>query len=167
MVVSTVCVYWCYIGDMSWVMRIQNHSHYQTSPLDFPLTDITTLFMPSLASRKEQQFGNFVSGHTRINSENLAESEYDVCISLGTSVTVSILCITSIIICVHQTPLHHFSYTKLQGTTSLTPSYKTIYIVTWCKRNSTLNIGLKKTDNYFLQLHFKLEWKFDSKVVFL
>ena len=97
MVVSTVCVYWCCIGDMSWVMRIQNHSHYQTSPLDFPLTDITTLFMPSLASRKEQQFGNFVSGHARINSENLAESEYDVCISLGISLTVSKLFIMSII----------------------------------------------------------------------
>jgi hypothetical protein len=67
------------------------------------------------------------------------------------------MCIMSIIICVHQMPLHHFSYTKLQGTTSLTPTYKTIYIVTLCKRNSTLNIGLKKTDNYFLQLHFKLE----------
>lgn len=150
MVVSTVRVYWCYIGDMSWVMRIQNHSHYQTSPLDFPLTDITTLFMPSLASRKEQQFGNFVSGHARINSENLAESEYDVCISLGISRTVSMLCIMSIIVCVHQTLLHqatrhHFSYTNF---------------VTWCKRSSALNIGLKKTDNYFLQLHFKLEWKF-------
>jgi hypothetical protein len=66
---------------MSWAMRIQNQIHYQTSPLDFPLTDITTLFMPSLSSRKEPQFEDFVSGHTRINSENLAESEYDVCIS--------------------------------------------------------------------------------------
>lgn len=90
---------------MSWVMRIQNHSHYQTSPLDFPLTDITTLFMPSLASRKEQQFGNFVSGHARINSENLAESEYDVCICLGISLTVSIPCNMSIIICFHQTDM--------------------------------------------------------------
>jgi hypothetical protein len=83
---STVCllyVYWFHIGDMSWVMRIQNQIHYQTSPLDFPLTDITTLFMPSLSSRKEPQIEDFVSGHTRINSENLAESEYDVCISCG------------------------------------------------------------------------------------
>lgn len=144
MVVSTVCVYWCFIGDMSWVMRIQNHSHYQTSPLDFPLTDITTLFMPSLASRKEQQFGNFVSGHARINSENLAESEYDVCISLGMSLTVSVLCIMSIIICVLQTLLHHFSCTKLQGTTSLIPTYKTSYFVTWCKGNSALNVGWRK-----------------------
>jgi hypothetical protein len=62
-------------------MRIQNQVHYQTSPLDFPLTDITTLFMPSLSSRKEPQMEDF--GHTRINSENLAESEYDVCISCG------------------------------------------------------------------------------------
>lgn len=142
---------------MSWVMRIQNHSHYQTSPLDFPLTDITTLFMPSLASRKEQQFGNFVSGHARINSENLAESEYDVRISLGISLTACILCIMSIIICFHQTLLHHFSYAKLQGTTSPAPTYKTSYIVTWCKKNSAVNFGLKITDNYFLQLHFKLE----------
>jgi len=125
MVVSTVHVYWCYIGDMSWVMRIQNHSHYQTSPLDFPLTDITTLFMPSLASRKEQQFGNFVSGHARINSENLAESEYDVCISLGISLMVSILChyfhnylCSSNIIApllLHHVTKHHFSYTSLQN----------------------------------------------------
>jgi hypothetical protein len=68
---------------MSWVMRIQNQIHYQTSPLDFPLTDITTLFMPSLSSRKEPQLEDFVSRHTRINSENLAESEYDVRISCG------------------------------------------------------------------------------------
>ncbi|PSN43169.1 hypothetical protein C0J52_09893 [Blattella germanica] len=82
------CACWCqgwaeiYVrrptGDMSWAMRIQNQSHYQTSPLDFPLTDITTLFMPSLTNRRDQQFEDFVSRHSRINSENLGESEYDL-----------------------------------------------------------------------------------------
>jgi hypothetical protein len=86
-----MCVYLYPVGDMSWVMRMQNQSHYQTSPLDFPLTDITTLFMPSLSSRKEQQFEDFVSGHTRINSENLAESEYDVCINVG--ICFTLICI--------------------------------------------------------------------------
>lgn len=92
--VSVLYVYFYHIGDMSWVMRIQNQSHYLTSPLDFPLTDITTLFMPSLSSRKEQQFEDFVCGHTRINSENLAESEYDVCISCRHvfEITVKVLC---------------------------------------------------------------------------
>jgi hypothetical protein len=83
LVVTTIRVYWCPVGDMSWVMRIQNQTHYQTSSLDFPLTDITTLFMPSLSSRKEQQFEDFVSGRSKVNSENLAESEYDVCFSMG------------------------------------------------------------------------------------
>ena len=67
-------------GDTSWSMRIQNQSHHQTSPSDFPLTDITTLFLPSVTVRKDQQFEDFVSKHSRINSENLEESEYDVSI---------------------------------------------------------------------------------------
>lgn len=79
LVVIAVCVNLCPVGDVSWVMRIQNQTHCQTSPLDFPLTDITTLFMPALSSRKEQQFEDSVSGNSKINSDNLAESEYDVC----------------------------------------------------------------------------------------
>ncbi|KAJ9583770.1 hypothetical protein L9F63_021894, partial [Diploptera punctata] len=81
------CACWCqgwaeiYVrrptGDTSWAMRIQNQSHCQSSPSDFPLSDITTLFMPSLTVRRDQQFEDFVSKHSRINSENLAESEYD------------------------------------------------------------------------------------------
>lgn len=81
------CACWCqgwaeiYVrrptGDTSWAMRIQNQSNYQTSPSDFPLTDITTLFLPSLTIRKDQQFEDFESKHLRINSENLEESEYD------------------------------------------------------------------------------------------
>lgn len=31
---------------MSWVMRIQNETHYQSFPLDMPLPDVTTLFLP-------------------------------------------------------------------------------------------------------------------------
>ncbi|XP_067006155.2 tuberin isoform X2 [Anabrus simplex] len=81
------CACWCqgwaeiYVrrptGDMSWVMRIQNHNNLQNSLLDFPLADISTLFMPAETSKKEQQFEDYVSGHKRINSENLAESDYD------------------------------------------------------------------------------------------
>nr|CAD7202056.1 unnamed protein product [Timema douglasi] len=77
------CACWCQgwaeihirrpTGDVSWAMRIQNQCYYQTSPLDFPLADITTLFMPSLAGKKE----DLMSSHKRINSETLAESEYD------------------------------------------------------------------------------------------
>nr|CAD7432433.1 unnamed protein product [Timema monikensis] len=78
------CACWCQgwaeihirrpTGDVSWAMRIQNQCYYQSSPLDFPLADITTLFMPSLAGKKE----DLMSSHKRINSETLAESEYDV-----------------------------------------------------------------------------------------
>jgi hypothetical protein len=39
--------------------------------------------MPALSSRKEQQFEDSVSGNSKINSENLAESEYDVCFIMG------------------------------------------------------------------------------------
>ncbi|XP_063234483.1 tuberin isoform X2 [Bacillus rossius redtenbacheri] len=80
------CACWCQgwaeihirrpTGDMSWVMRIQNHFSYQLSPPDFPLADISTLFMPSLNTRSEQ-LEDYISGHKRINSENLPESEYD------------------------------------------------------------------------------------------
>lgn len=51
------CACWCqgwaeiYVrrptGDMSWVMRIQNSMQFETSPLDFPVNDITTLYMPT------------------------------------------------------------------------------------------------------------------------
>ncbi|XP_049853714.1 tuberin isoform X1 [Schistocerca gregaria] len=60
-----LCACWCqgwaeiYVrrptGDMSWVMRTQNHPQLQSSPQDFPLSDITTLFLPSLAARNKEQ----------------------------------------------------------------------------------------------------------------
>ncbi|CAH0564266.1 unnamed protein product [Brassicogethes aeneus] len=52
------CACWCqgwaeiYVrrptGDMSWVMRIQNQTSFQQSMYEFPLNEISTLFMPSL-----------------------------------------------------------------------------------------------------------------------
>lgn len=52
------CACWCsgwaeiYIrrptGDMSWVMRIQNYISFSNSIYEFPLNEISTLFMPSL-----------------------------------------------------------------------------------------------------------------------
>lgn len=52
------CACWCqgwaevYVrrptGDMSWVMRVQNQISQQSSMYDFPLNEISTLFMPSL-----------------------------------------------------------------------------------------------------------------------
>lgn len=52
------CACWCqgwaevYIrrptGDMSWVMRIQNDISYTHTTYDFPLNEISTLYMPSL-----------------------------------------------------------------------------------------------------------------------
>ncbi|XP_046387021.1 tuberin [Ischnura elegans] len=81
-----LCACWCQgwaeihikrpTGDVSWVMRIQNQAYFLTSPMDFPLVDISTLFLPSL-SKEEKKFQDFVSGHKRIDSENLGESEYD------------------------------------------------------------------------------------------
>ncbi|XP_071440421.1 tuberin-like [Hetaerina americana] len=81
-----LCACWCQgwaeihikrpTGDVSWVMRIQNQAYFQTSPLDFPLADISTLFLPSL-SKEDKKFQDFVTGHKRIDSENLGESEYD------------------------------------------------------------------------------------------
>ncbi|KAJ8945060.1 hypothetical protein NQ314_009327 [Rhamnusium bicolor] len=54
------CACWCqgwaeiYVrrptGDMSWVMRIQNQISYTHSMYEFPLNEISTLFMPSLYS---------------------------------------------------------------------------------------------------------------------
>lgn len=58
-----VCICWCqnwaevYIrrptGDVSWMMRLQNEmtSHYLP---DFPFTDITTLFFPTISKRLEE-----------------------------------------------------------------------------------------------------------------
>nr|ALE20562.1 TSC2 [Leptinotarsa decemlineata] len=53
-----MCACWCsgwaeiYVrrptGDMSWVMRIQNQISFTHSIYDFPLNELSTLFMPSL-----------------------------------------------------------------------------------------------------------------------
>ncbi|CAH1116150.1 unnamed protein product [Phaedon cochleariae] len=53
------CACWCsgwaeiYVrrptGDMSWVMRIQNQISFTHSMYDFPLNELSTLFMPSLS----------------------------------------------------------------------------------------------------------------------
>ncbi|KAK7793760.1 hypothetical protein R5R35_000957 [Gryllus longicercus] len=81
------CACWCQgwaeihvrrpTGDMSWIMRIQNPNQLHSSSSDFPLEDITTLFMPNVNSKNDEQFRNLVPEHKRINSENLAESDYD------------------------------------------------------------------------------------------
>lgn len=51
-----LCACWCqgwaeiYVrrptGDMSWIMRIQNSTQFET-PMDFPIHDIMALYMPN------------------------------------------------------------------------------------------------------------------------
>lgn len=63
-----LCACWCqgwaeiYVrrptGDMSWIMRIQNSMQFET-PMDFPVHDIMTLYMPNqdqnVTSNKQQE----------------------------------------------------------------------------------------------------------------
>lgn len=37
-----------FLGDMSWIMRIQNQISTQHSMYDFPLNELSTLFMPTI-----------------------------------------------------------------------------------------------------------------------
>lgn len=61
-----LCACWCqgwaeiYVrrptGDMSWIMRIQNSTQFET-PMDFPIHDIMALYMPNqdVVSSKQQE----------------------------------------------------------------------------------------------------------------
>ncbi|XP_077266415.1 TSC complex subunit tuberin isoform X2 [Temnothorax americanus] len=64
--VHILCACWCqgwaeiYVrrptGDMSWIMRIQNSTQFET-PMDFPIHDIMALYMPNqdVVSNKQQE----------------------------------------------------------------------------------------------------------------
>jgi len=61
-----LCACWCqgwaeiYVrrptGDMSWIMRIQNSTQFET-PVDFPVHDIMALYMPNqdVTSNKQSE----------------------------------------------------------------------------------------------------------------
>lgn len=53
---------------MSWVMRTQNQPHFHSSPQEFPIADITTLFLPSLATRSKDQEEDIQNAATRRTS---------------------------------------------------------------------------------------------------
>ncbi|XP_048507911.1 tuberin isoform X2 [Athalia rosae] len=78
------CACWCqgwaeiYVrrptGDMSWVMRIQNSMQFETSPLDFPVNDITTLYMPTpQATTNKVQEPSSTHGHQDIQDDDIRD----------------------------------------------------------------------------------------------
>lgn len=58
---------------MSWVMRIQNQVSYQHSLYDFPLNEISTLFMPSLYGGYD--FESYDNQYQADEATNLAEED--------------------------------------------------------------------------------------------
>lgn len=61
-----------FIGDMSWVMRIQNQVSSLQSIYEFPLNEVSTLFMPSLS----QPSCEFESSESNYRNDESTQEEY-------------------------------------------------------------------------------------------
>lgn len=85
-----LCACWCqgwaeiYIrqatGNMSWMMRIQNHQTLVSSGGELPLHDISVLFAPTPAGESADLAGS-VFTHHKIDSETLEDEKYEELLS--------------------------------------------------------------------------------------
>lgn len=104
-----LCACWCqgwaeiYVrrptGDMSWIMRIQNSTQFET-PMDFPVHDIMALYMPNqdtVQNKQQEAASEFSDDETEV-FQKLIDNKF--CLKKKGLVNISYyrMCQTKIII---------------------------------------------------------------------